>query len=512
MGAIRSGRRSSASRLVVGLVGLVLLSASAFAATASASPANPAAAAYFSHQWGLTQIGAPDAWGTGTGHGVRIGIVDTGVDFAHPDLAGKVGMAATCTNTGGDPNQCVTGAGAGQDDNGHGTHVAGIAGAAGNGVAGVAPGATYVVAKVLDSSGSGNTGDVAAGIEWVVQHGAQVVNLSLGSDTGVLGLNCVISGCSNSTITSAVEDAWHAGAVPVIAAGNNAGNLFGPNGYGNLDAVVVAATGNSNPPKLASYSSTPGNAKWGVLAPGGDDPNGPTAPTCGTVDETEILSTYWSGGQHCYATDEGTSMATPFVSGTLALLLGRGLSAQNAVQTMLATLNRSVTCGSGQGCQGLVNAAAAMATTVQQAAPSSHPSSSGNPTSPAAGAAPAPSPSRGATSSQSSRPGSSVSVHSGTSGPTTTGAPSSNTSGSGAGVSSPLSVGRVARAAAASHGSGGGGPWTVVLVLLGLVLAAAAALAWRRYRANRSSGDRLGDPPDGASDAGDHPWEVLARR
>jgi thermitase len=325
---------------------------------AGASPSDPASAGYISKQWGLVQIHAQAAWAFGKGAGVRIGIVDTGVDLGHADLAGKVVAAATCMGTGGNPGACKTGPGAGQDDNGHGTHVAGIAAASGIGVAGVAPAASLVVAKVLNSSGAGSTADVAAGIGWVVEHGAKVVNLSLGSDPGFLGVNCLLGGCDSGTVTAAVEAAWRAGAVAVVAAGNNAGDLFGPAGYGGLDAVVVAATGPEG--HLASdYSSLPGDAKWGVLAPGGDDPAGPTTPTCGTFDPTEILSTYWAGGS-CYATDEGTSMATPFVSGTIALLLGRGLSQVEAVQTLLSTLGPPSGCDSAQGCRGLVDAASAM--------------------------------------------------------------------------------------------------------------------------------------------------------
>jgi subtilisin family serine protease len=357
----RSGVRLAGWLAVAASVGAA--NALAGPSSAEASPSDPQSAGYFSDQWGLTQIDAPAAWQFGNGTGVKIGIVDTGVDSAHPDLSGKVVAAATCANTGGDPARCATSGGAGQDDNGHGTHVAGIAAASGIGVAGVAPGASLVVAKVLDAKGSGSTSDVAAGIAWVVAHGAKVVNLSLGPDTGLLGVNCAVGavgGCQSSNISGAVEAAWNEGAIPVVAAGNNAGDLFGPGGYGNLDAIVVAATGPSG--KFASdYSSTPGNAKWGVLAPGGDDPSGATAPTCGQYDPTEILSTYWSSGNSCYATDEGTSMATPFVSGTLALLLGRGLSQQQAVQVLLASLKTSVNCGNGQGCLGLIDAGAAMA-------------------------------------------------------------------------------------------------------------------------------------------------------
>src|SRR5207245_981842 len=132
-------------------------------------------------QWGLTTIGAPTAWAMSTGAGVRIGIVDSGVDLAHEDLAGKVVDNAGCIGSTGDPARCR--AGGGQDDNGHGTHVSGIAAAVtgnGIGIAGVAPDAQLVVAKVLSSQGTGDIDDVNAGIKWVDDHGPKVVNLSLG--------------------------------------------------------------------------------------------------------------------------------------------------------------------------------------------------------------------------------------------------------------------------------------------------------------------------------------------
>ena len=99
---------------------------------------------------------------------MRIGIVDTGVDVGHQDLTGKVVAGTSCISSGGDSTKCN---GSPQDDNGHGTHVAGITAASTNnglGVAGTAPDAQLVVAKVLDSRGSGNFSDVNAGIMWVV--------------------------------------------------------------------------------------------------------------------------------------------------------------------------------------------------------------------------------------------------------------------------------------------------------------------------------------------------------
>ena len=110
----------------------------------NAQPAKASQDPLFSNQWNLVQIGAPAAWTRSTGAGVRIGIVDTGVDSAHEDLAGKVVAAANCINTAGDPRSC---AGTGLDDSGHGTHMAGIAAAAkdnGRGIAGVAPDAQLV--------------------------------------------------------------------------------------------------------------------------------------------------------------------------------------------------------------------------------------------------------------------------------------------------------------------------------------------------------------------------------
>src|SRR5207249_216773 len=131
----------------------------------------------FPHQWGLTQIKAPDAWAHGAlGAGVTIAIVDTGVDLNHPDLGSKIVAGADLVSG----ETCTPGD---QDLNGHGTHVAGIAAALTNngiGVAGTAPDAKIMPVRVLDSTGSGSTDDVAAGIRWAADHGAQVINLSLG--------------------------------------------------------------------------------------------------------------------------------------------------------------------------------------------------------------------------------------------------------------------------------------------------------------------------------------------
>jgi len=348
----RGRPRSKARRAAGGLVGLaaVLLAGAPLAASATTTAPNDP---FFPQQWNMTQVGAPTAWTRSTGSGVIIGVVDTGVDLTHQDLAGKIIATTDCVGSGGAESGCT---GSGQDDNGHGTHVSGIAAADTNngmGVAGMAPSAKLVVAKALDSSGSGNFNDVNAGIEWVVDHGARVVNLSLGSDLPGLG------GLVGGSLTSGVDYAWSHGAVTVIAAGNQ--NFFGlgSSNYGNVNAVIVGATGPHK--EVAPYSSPLGNAKWALVAPGGDGTDAQGNPVCtGTAQASCIVSTYWSSSNATseYAYDQGTSMATPMVSGALALLLATGMTPTQAVDRLLASADKSVSCGSD--CAGLLDAAAAV--------------------------------------------------------------------------------------------------------------------------------------------------------
>jgi len=302
-----------------------------------AFPAEASNDELFSRQWSLTQIEVARAWTVSKGAGITIGIVDTGVDAGHPDLAGKVLSTADCTS-----GTCRDGAG--QDTNGHGTIVSGIAAAAsdnGRGMAGVAPDANLVVAKVLDGSVEGSPVQIEAGIHWVVDHGAKVVNLSLGDE------NFLSTSIAGSPLKPAIEWAWSRGAVPVLASGNyNSGLLdLGSQNYGNIDALVVGATDRGGHP--AAYSSPIGTAKWGLVAPGGvgRSADGPDA---------NVISTYLGGE---YVSAAGTSMAVPHVSGVVALLLARGMSPSAAVQTLLSGLDR-ISCGSG--CQGRLNAAAAL--------------------------------------------------------------------------------------------------------------------------------------------------------
>jgi len=325
----------------------------AFAAPAHASN-DPA----FPQLWNMVKINAPQAWATSTGANVRVGIVDTGVDVSHPDLAGRVAALVTCNDDSGDPTHCTNG---GQDIEGHGTHVSGIIAADkdnGIGVVGVAPSARLYVANAFHNDPNdsncqpcANINDIAAGIRWLtsVAH-VQVINLSLGdSGNGLLGTG-LFRGPSN--LRAPVEEAWQGGAIPVIAAGNDGGALFGSSAnYGTLDAIVVGASGPND--EAAFYSSDLGNAKWAIVAPGGDAPNG-----CSSQPNLCVLSTY-GGGK--YSLLQGTSMATPHVAGGLALLLSRGVARQQAVNTLLSTANKQA--ASWCGCSGRLDVAAAVATT-----------------------------------------------------------------------------------------------------------------------------------------------------
>jgi subtilisin family serine protease len=297
----------------------------------------------FGNQWGLARIGAEAAWTRTTGANVRIGIVDTGVDLTHEDLAGKVVESTNCAGSGGDVAKCK---GDAQDDQGHGTHVSGIAAAIkdnGKGVAGVAPDAQLVVAKVLGPQGTGSGSDVTAGIKWVVDHGAKVVNLSLGDPA-----QPVTALISPSELLEGVDYAWAHGAIAVLAAGNSNTGGLGLEGsnYGEMNAIVVGATGPDDKP--ATYSTSTGSAKWAVAAPGGAADN---------KKDDDVYSTFWAAGQkNAYTYLAGTSMAAPHVTGAIALLLAQGYGQQAAVERLLDTADKGVGCeANSQTCRGRIN-------------------------------------------------------------------------------------------------------------------------------------------------------------
>jgi subtilisin family serine protease len=328
---------------------LLLVAAAALVMVPSAAGASNDPS--FGTQWALARISAEPAWAQTTGAGVRIGIVDTGVDLNHEDLAGKVVAQASCVGSKGDPAKCQ---GSAQDDQGHGSHVSGIAAALTNnakGIAGVAPDAQLVVAKVLNAMGSGSTEDVNAGIKWVVDNGARVVNLSLGDPATVV--TSALGG--GSSLDEGVQYAWTHGAIPVVAAGNS--NLFGlgleGGSYGQINAIIVGATTPDD--KVANYSTPTGQAKWAVLAPGGAGSPGKKAD--------DVYSTFWvKGKSNSYESLAGTSMAAPHVSGAVALLLAEGYTPVDAVQRLLNTADPKVQCGANSPtCHGRIDVAKAVA-------------------------------------------------------------------------------------------------------------------------------------------------------
>ena len=323
------------SSLAAGCVAVIL-----WTAAAGAGASNDR---YFAEQWNLAQIGASEAWATSTGKGVVIGIVDSGVDASHPDLAGKIDAMADCIG-----GACREGSA--RDRGGHGTTVAGIAAANtnnGSGIAGVAPDARLVVAWVLAEDGIGVTEDINRAIQWVVDKGARIVNLSLGEP------DLVIVSKLGTPLRPGIEYAWTRGAIPVLAAGNyeelDAG---GSADYGDLHALVVGSTDSRG--RVPAYSTSLGNAMWGLVAPGGSG-RGPGQDVISPIPGAR------------YEWVAGTSMAAPHVSGALALLLAQGLGSSQAVERLLATLDRSSECG--VGCRGRLDLKAAVTAPLATTAP-----------------------------------------------------------------------------------------------------------------------------------------------
>lgn len=236
-------------------------------------------------QWSDWTTPYSPTWSCSRGAGVDIAVVDTGVDRSHPDLAGRV-------TTGGvslDGAASVTPGAGGSDPHGHGTHVAGIAAAsAGNGIgiAGVAPETRIIPVRVLGPSGGGWSSDVAAGITWAVDAGAEVVNLSLGTTW------------QSQAITNAITYARAAGVVVVAAAGND--GPTGPKNYPAADNRTIAVSSIDSDLAISGFSTQ--GSYVDVAAPG-----------------SLIVSTVPGGG---YDYKSGTSMATPFVSGLAALMIG----------------------------------------------------------------------------------------------------------------------------------------------------------------------------------------------
>jgi len=273
--------------------------------------------------WGIERIGA--ASNSNTGSGVHVYIIDSGIDGDHEDLAANLGngfAAVNCASKGKN-NSCLN---LWDDDNGHGTHVAGTVGAVDNdlGVIGVAPGVTLHAVKVLNNRGSGFSSEIIAGIDWVASEveargAAAIANMSIGGSGSKTG-TCDSTGFSGSNAyQQAMCNAAHKGVVFVVAAGNedvDAANSR-PASYDDT-SIAVSAIGQvvDADGVLTGEYGWPSWSNWGNdSAPWTNDNSAPVAIAAPGMG---ILST-WKGGK--YDTSNGTSMASPHVAGALSLFL-----------------------------------------------------------------------------------------------------------------------------------------------------------------------------------------------
>jgi subtilisin len=245
---------------------------------------------------GINQIKAPLAWDVTRGKGVKVAVLDTGIDFNHPDLASNYRGGVSFV-----PDESIP-----MDYNRHGTHCAGIIAAAlnGVGVVGVAPAAYLYAVKVLSRSGSGNWSWLIAGLDWCIKNGIHVASMSLG-------------GAAPAAVQTMCELAFARGVLLVAAAGNSAGPVEHPARYGSVIAVSAIDAAN----QLASFSC-----------------RGPEIELC--APGVEVLSAVPGGG---YARLSGTSMACPHAAGAAALAWSThrfppaGLRVNVAIRRLLAT-------------------------------------------------------------------------------------------------------------------------------------------------------------------------------
>ena len=245
--------------------------------------------------WGINKIGAPSAWSQSAGNGIQVAIMDTGIDPQHNDLTQNIDFGISF-----DKGKISTNQNDWKDQNGHGTHVAGTIAAVNNdfGVVGNAHSTGLYAVRVLDSTGSGFISDVIAGIDWAVKgpdgvigtfDDSDVISMSLGTSSDI------------PVFHEALDNAYAAGIVLVAAAGNsgdgnpNTEETHFPAAY---DSVIAVGATNSND-IAPSWTNSGGYVE--LVAPG-----------------VFIQSTYTG---NAYAFLSGTSMSTPHVSGTVALML-----------------------------------------------------------------------------------------------------------------------------------------------------------------------------------------------
>ncbi|MFI6650072.1 S8 family peptidase [Streptomyces sp. NPDC050529] len=290
-----------------------------------------------------SQIKATDAWQKGyDGKGVKVAVLDTGADLDHPDLVGQVDVSKSFV-----PGEDV------DDGHGHGTHtastIAGTGAASGGKEKGAAPGARLLIGKVLSNKGSsGSNSDVIAGMEWAKDQGADIVSMSLGTPDGSDG---------EDPMSEAVNTlSANGGPLFVIAAGNayDPGTIGAP-GAAASALTVAAVDRNDERAEFSSQGPLTGThqLKPDVSAPGVDVSAAASQSVPG-----------WTGG--LYRTMSGTSMATPLVAGTAAILKERhpGWSGERIKNALMSTSHRTEETPFETG-TGRVDTVAAMDSTIE---------------------------------------------------------------------------------------------------------------------------------------------------
>lgn len=239
---------------------------------------------FYEEQWALTAINVPGAWDITTGSDkIVIAVLDSGIDPAHPDLGENVGEGYDFVGNDNEP----------LDDLGHGTHIASVIGGNSNndiGVAGVNWNIEIMPIKVLDDTGTGTVSNIISGINWAADNGADIINLSLGSNKDSVLLQ--------RTVQQVVRE----NGIVFVAASGNEYDMGNPITYPAVYDDVIAVGATSRTDEHASFSS--GGSHLAVAAPG-----------------IEIIAATWlgSGGEYAYYT--GTSMAAPIVAGVIGLML-----------------------------------------------------------------------------------------------------------------------------------------------------------------------------------------------
>lgn len=228
--------------------------------------------------WGVARVKAPEVWEASDGTGVKVGILDTGIDGKHPDLRGLIKGGV---NTADSSSPYM-------DENGHGTHVAGTVAALNNkfGVVGVAPKVELYALKCFSPDGTASLNDIAQAIDWAIDHNVRILNMSFGSRE------------PSQVLHRAIKSALNHGIMMIASSGNSAESIDYPARH--AEVLAIGALGRNN--KIASFSNY--GSQLNYVLPGVD-----------------ILSTWpvspW------YTTLSGTSMATPHLTGICALLLAQ---------------------------------------------------------------------------------------------------------------------------------------------------------------------------------------------